>query len=214
MDAITIIGTLTVFAIAAAATITFVLSLIILISLKTKRTLFPNLITALISSFESPVKMILAFFKIEGKEVMALEIELKNKINESAYARTPYSQRMILLPQCLRHSSKCPAKLTAEDGIVCVKCGLCKNKDIHERAKKLGYMKTVIAPGGTFAGRMIKKHKPKAVLAAGCVFEIQEGLRQCIHNRIPAQGVLLAKDGCIDTIIDIDKLYEAMELKM
>ncbi|MEM0372465.1 MAG: DUF116 domain-containing protein [archaeon] len=214
MDTITLVGTLTVFAMATAAVITLALSIIIALSLKTKRTIFPHFITTLITAFESPVKMFLAFFRIDSKEIMSLEIELKNKINENDYAKTPYSQRMMLLPQCLRHSSKCPAKLTADNGIVCVKCGLCKNKEIIERAEKLGYMKTVIAPGGTFAGRMIRKYRPKAVLAAGCVFEIQEGLRQCMQSRIPARGVVLAKDGCVDTVIDLDKLYDAMELKM
>ena len=213
MDYIYFLGLLTGVLLAILIIIIIALSLIVAISIKTRHPLFPNLMITLITALEGPLKAVLNFFGVDGNSVTQLEIEIKNKIDETRYATTPYNERMLLLPQCLRHSTNCPAKLHSEHGIQCIKCGLCKCKEILEKAEELGYKKVVIAPGGTFAGRMMRKYKPKAVLGVGCLYEVQEGLRLCMRYKLPARGVMLSKDGCVNTTMDFDKLYEAMELK-
>ena len=214
MSLIYFLGLVTVLVLSILIVIIVALAAIVAVSIKTGKTVFPNLIIALITAFESPLKAFLYFFGVENDSITQLEIDLKNKINETMYAKTDYNERLLLLPQCLRHSTKCPAKLHSDHGIQCLKCGLCHCKEIFEKAEELGYKKVVIAPGGTFASRMIRKYKPKAVLGVGCLYEIQEGLRLCMKYKVPAKGVTLSKDGCIDTTMDYSKLYEAMELKI
>ncbi len=187
------------------------LSVLTIISLKTKKIIFPHLVILLISAFESPTQAFLSFLKLESDALTSLEVKIRNKLNLTAFKKTKYKSRLLLLPQCLRHATKCPAK-TTKRGIKCAKCGLCKVKDIAERAEELGYTYSIV-PGGTFASRRIREVKPDAVLGVGCLFELKEGLNSCAKYRIPAIGVELEKSGCVNTKVDLKELFEIMELK-
>ncbi|MFO7872046.1 MAG: DUF116 domain-containing protein [Candidatus Undinarchaeales archaeon] len=211
MNAIYLLGTIALSLIAVAVVSISLLSVLTIISLKTDKIIFPHLIILLISAFESPAQAILSFFKLESDAVTQLEVNIRNKLNLTAFKKTKYKNRLLLLPQCLRHATKCPAK-TTKRGIRCAKCGRCKVKNIVEKAEDLGY-KYSIAPGGTFASRRIKEVKPDAVLGVGCLFELKEGLNNCAKYRIPAIGVQLEKTGCVNTKVDLKELFETMELK-
>jgi hypothetical protein len=212
IELIPLLGIIFIAVIIILIALTLLMTTLIAVGVKTGRVPFPNVLILLISAFESPAKAILSFFGMESDSIGRLVVEIRNRLNERSFAKTKYSERLLLLPQCLRHSENCPAKMNSE-GIQCVECGQCVVKQIKQKSKQLGY-RLSIAPGGTFAVRMIKKHKPKAVLGVGCLFELREGLNACMRMRIPAQGVELLKTGCIDTIIDLQRLFDVMEMKL
>jgi len=211
MNLIYVLGNITwILIIFIAVSITTLLALA-LISLKTGKTIFPNLIILLISAFESPTQALLSFIGLEGDPLTRLGVQIRNKLNYTAFRETKYKDRLLLLPQCLRHATKCPAKIT-KNGIQCLKCGLCDVKKIMEKAEQLKYSVSIV-PGGTFSARRIKELKPKAVVGVGCLFELEEGLNSCAKHKIPAIGVELETTGCINTKLDLKKLFEVMQAK-
>ena len=60
---------------------------------------------------------------------------------------------------------------------------------------------------------LLKEKKVKAVIGVACNFELREGLENCQRFGIPGQGIHLLKDGCINTVADIDRINETLELE-
>ena len=60
---------------------------------------------------------------VEETELLRLYIETKNRSLIESFASTPYNERVLLLPQCLR-AKDCPAEL-AQFGYECQQCGRC-----------------------------------------------------------------------------------------
>ncbi|MBN1786146.1 MAG: DUF116 domain-containing protein [Candidatus Methanofastidiosa archaeon] len=137
-------------------------------------------------------------------------IKLKNQASLEEFMKVPPSKRIVVLPQCLR-SINCPARLSARDGIKCLECGKCKIMEFVSKAEELGY-KVFVVPGGTFVKRIIIKERPKAVIGVGCFPDLVEGMKIAARARIAAQGVLLETSGCIETIVDWNKLYDKLYL--
>ena len=140
---------------------------------------------------------------IDEKEVMRIYIEMKNKMHVEQFRSSPYSSRILLLPQCLR-SRECPAKLT-EYGYLCQECGRCRIPEITKLAKSLGY-KVFIVPGGSMVEKILRTFKPKAVLGVACEKELVLGSIVCEKAGIPGQGVCLLRDGCVETDVDWRKV--------
>ena len=130
-------------------------------------------------------------------ELYAAVTSRKNKEDALPFSRIPYDDRIVLLPQCLRSTEKCKAEERAAE-YICKKCRSCKIADILDYAEKLGYMDVRIVKGGRAVARLLKELKPKAVLGVACNFE-------------GTLGVPLLRDGCADTDVDLDEVFEAME---
>lgn len=137
--------------------------------------------------------------------------EIRNILLRNQFMEVPYNRRIIVLPQCLR-SIDCPAKFSSLEGARCLGCGKCKIKEIAQKAKELGYIGTYIAPGGGFVKRIIKMTKPGAVIGVGCPYEVNLGLLEVSSKGIPVQGVTLLNSGCVTTDVDLNAVYEIMEL--
>jgi hypothetical protein len=136
------------------------------------------------------------------------EIENLNKLNETEFKATPYKDRAIFLPQCLRNP-ECKAP-TTEDGILCLSCGKCNISGFKKEAETLGY-KFFIVPGFSLTKKLIRIHKPKAVLGVGCIDELNEAKDAINKINIVAQGLPLLKDGCVNTEVDWKKLKEMIK---
>jgi hypothetical protein len=137
--------------------------------------------------------------------------EIRNILLKNQFSEVPYNQRIIVLPQCLR-GIDCPSKFSSVEGAKCIGCGKCKIKEISARAKELGYIGTYIAPGGGFVKRIIKKTKPGAVIGVGCPYEANLGSLEVSSKGIPVQGVMLLNSGCVTTDVDLNTVFETMEL--
>ena len=149
---------------------------------------------------------------VEEKELLQLYVETKNRSLIQSFASTPYTERIIMLPQCLR-AKDCPAEM-GKYGYECQQCGRCSVAKIMQLTKDLGYKGAFILPGGSLAQKIILELKPKASLGVACSKELVLGSYLCEKMGIVCQGVELLRDGCINTIVDMKTLKEALNVKM
>ncbi len=149
---------------------------------------------------------------VEEKELFKLYVEAKNRSLIQSFASTPYNERIIMLPQCLR-AKDCPAEI-GKYGYECQQCGRCSVATIMQLTKDLGYKGAFILPGGSLAQKIILELKPKASLGVACSTELVLGSYLCEKMGIIGQGVELLRDGCINTIVDMKTLREALSVNM
>ena len=149
---------------------------------------------------------------VEEKELLQLYVETKNRSLIQSFASTPYNERIIMLPQCLR-AKDCPAEM-GKYGYECQQCGRCSVAKIMQLTKDLGYKGAFILPGGSLAQKIILELKPKASLGVACSKELVLGSYLCEKMGIVCQGVELLRDGCINTIVDMKTLKEALNVNM
>ncbi len=149
---------------------------------------------------------------VEEKELLQLYVEAKNRLLIHSFASTPYNERVIMLPQCLR-AKDCPAEI-GKYGYECQQCGRCSVAKIMQLTKDLGYKGAFILPGGSLAQKIILELKPKASLGVACSTELVIGSYLCEKMGIIGQGVELLRDGCINTIVDMKTLKEALSVNM
>jgi len=149
---------------------------------------------------------------VDEKELFQLYVKTKNTASKEKFSAIPYSERILLLPQCLR-SRECPAELK-EYGYECQGCGKCKLEEVIHMAKKLGYKDAFILPGGSIVPKIIAKVRPKACLGVGCLKELVLGSLACEKFGIIAQGVALLRDGCVETLVNWKSLNDALHLSL
>ncbi|NJD54354.1 MAG: DUF116 domain-containing protein [Candidatus Methanoperedens sp.] len=161
-----------------------------------------------ITLLENLVKALFRLIKMDDSIVDDVGIELKNKISLRKFRNTPVNKRLIFFPQCLR-ATTCPSKLSPE-GMQCENCGACEIGQAKKSAEMLGY-KVFIVPGSSFIRRLVRKHKPEAILGIGCMTEIKAGLEMCEKIDLFGVGIVLEKAGCVSTVLDWDKFYEFIQ---
>jgi hypothetical protein len=132
--------------------------------------------------------------------------------NFESYIRVPYESRALFLPHCMCQSDMCKAKNT-DKGYICLECGACGICEIKTEAEKLGYT-TYTVGGGGIIHKILKNTRHKAIMGVACPFELAAGLEKVSAAGLPAIGILLATDGCLNTEADIEKVFEALRLKI
>lgn len=203
-----VIGVSVVYAVIILFIIAILGSLLIAYSFKTERFIFPNFMLFSITILETLVKALFRLVGADDSIVDNVGIALKNKISLKKFRGTPVSRRMIFLPQCLR-AIDCPSKLSPE-GIKCINCGGCEIGAAKKSAEELGYM-VFIVPGSSFIKRLVRKHKPQAILGVGCMTEIKAGLEMCQKLNLYGIGLVLDRAGCVSTVLNWDDFYEFIE---
>jgi hypothetical protein len=161
-----------------------------------------------ITVLETIVKALFRFVGLDDNIVDDVGISLKNKISIRKFRKTPINKRLIFLPQCLR-AADCPSKLSQE-GMKCIDCGHCEVGHAVKSAESIGY-KVFIVPGSSFIKRLVRKHKPNAILGVGCITEIKSGLEMCEKLNLSGVGLVLDRAGCVSTVLNWDKFYEFIE---
>jgi hypothetical protein len=141
---------------------------------------------------------------------LAAAVLQKNRENAAAFLRTPYAQRAVFVPQCLRSTSACQAQERGGQ-YVCKRCGGCKIADIARRAEELGYLGVSILKGGSALARLLGETKAKAVLGISCGQEGILGVLACERAGVPAICVPLCKTGCADTDVVLQNVIRALE---
>jgi hypothetical protein len=204
----TIIGEIVVYFVFLLLLVAILGSLLIGYSFKTEKFIFPGFMLFSITLLENLVKALFRLINMDDSIVDDVGIALKNKISMRNFRNTPINKRLIFFPQCLR-AVNCPSKLSPE-GMQCTNCGNCEVGKAKKTAEDLGY-KVFIVPGSSFIRRLVRKHKPSAILGVGCVTEIKAGLEMCEKLNLYGEGLILEKAGCVSTVLDWDKFYEFIE---
>lgn len=156
-------------------------------------------------STKKALKTALKVLGIKPENIDKLYIELKNDIDKDDFKKIQPSKKAVFLPQCLRNSVKCKAKL-GELGYECIDCCNCKASQIKKEAESLGY-RVFIVPGGSMVKKIIKKTRPHAVAGVACMNELAMALDEF---RIPTQSIELSRDGCVDTDIELEKVFTVL----
>jgi hypothetical protein len=204
----TIIGEVVVYFLFLLLLVAILGSFLIGYSFKTEKFIFPGFMLFAISLLENLVKALFRLINMDDSIVDDVGIALKNKISMRKFRNTPINKRLIFFPQCLR-AINCPSKLSPE-GMQCISCGNCEVGQAKKTAENLGY-KVFIVPGSSFIRRLVRKHKPSAILGVGCITEIKAGLEMCEKLNLSGEGLVLEKAGCVATVLDWDKFYEFIE---
>ncbi len=149
---------------------------------------------------------------IDENQLLSLYVDTKNNAYRKKFASVPFSERILILPQCLRPRD-CPAKLN-ELGYKCMNCGKCDIKKIIKIAKDTGYKNTYIVSGGSVVNKIFSIEKPKACFGIACAKELILASFVCEKFGIIPQGLSLLKDGCIDTIVNMKNLISTLQIKL
>lgn len=151
------------------------------------------------------VMLISRFIKIDKDKIRKKYIELNNNYIYSQKFEIEEKDLLILIPHCIQKSS-CKLRITI-DIRICKTCGMCNVSDL---VKVNEDVEVFIATGGTLARKKIIEKMPKAVVAVACERDLTSGIIDMKH--IPVLGVLNNRPNgpCVDTNIDIDKVYEAI----
>ena len=208
-DLMVIVGEITLLLLVLLVIFSLFVVIVIAFSLRNKRYYFPKPVKAGIVLTQGLVKAICGLFGIDDKELALFFIRLQNSMNSSVFAKVPVEKRAIFLPQCLR-SAQCPANLTPE-GLVCKRCGKCDIGKHIDTLEEMGYH-VWICPGSTLIKRMVKDYHPEAMIGVGCLIEVKDGLELSDHLGIPAMGVITLKDGCVETLLNWNDLFEVAVL--
>lgn len=136
---------------------------------------------------------------------------LNNEVWRDTVASIPYSRRLLLLPQCLRNSTDCPATLD-EFGLLCEECGRCDIGELQVLAEDLGYV-VLVAEGSTVVSRLLEGGKVDAVVGVSCLNALEKSFPHMADGAIPGLAVPLTVDGCVGTKMDTDRVREAIRLK-
>ena len=139
-------------------------------------------------------------------------IELRNAVFEPDFKKIPFKDRALFLPHCSRNAPVCKAT-SDEEGYHCKHCESCDLDKAVKLAKKLGYTQIFIVPGGSMVKKILEKNKPKAAIGVSCFHEAIMAFELSKQVNIIPQSVLLLKDGCKDTRINLNLLEQKLSLK-
>ncbi|VGO21756.1 polyprenyl synthetase family protein [Pontiella sulfatireligans] len=136
---------------------------------------------------------------------------LNNEVWHDTVASIPYSRRLLLLPQCLRNFTDCPAQLD-EFGLLCEECGRCSIGELQALAEDLGYV-VLVAEGSTVVSKLLEGGKVDAVVGVSCLNALEKSFPHMADGAIPGLAIPLTVDGCVNTEMDIDHVRAAIRLK-
>jgi geranylgeranyl pyrophosphate synthase len=135
-------------------------------------------------------------------------------VNNAAWretlARIPYARRLLLLPQCLRDRERCQADID-EFGLVCKHCGLCEIHRLQTAAERLGYV-VLVAEGTVVVTSLIGTRKIEAIVGVSCLDGLERVFPYMEAGAIPAIAIPLLQNGCANTSVDLDWVWDAIHL--
>ncbi len=171
-------------------------------------------------SLTPPLSMnLLSDLSIELIRMYDLNNDLKGwlmvEINNGAWFKTvasiPHQKRVLLLPKCLSNSKNCKADID-DLGLLCNLCSHCSIPDLQKRAEQLGMM-SLVAEGFTSVVGLVEGGLVDAVIGVSCLDSLEKAFPLLINNAVPGLAIPLNEDGCKDTTVDEDYVYQIMEMQ-
>ncbi len=138
-----------------------------------------------------------------------LLVVLSNELWRDSLVRIPFKKRLLLLPQCLKHSEKCTAEID-HLGLLCKHCGKCTIDRFTRRAEELGYA-VLVAEGSPVVMAMIESGQIHATVGVSCLSVLERVFPYMEQAAVPGMAIPLLKDGCKDTLFDTDWLVDILE---
>ncbi|MCP4374664.1 MAG: DUF116 domain-containing protein [bacterium] len=137
-----------------------------------------------------------------------LAILIHNATWRPTVASIPYNRRLLLLPQCLKHSTDCEGHLD-DIGLVCSRCGRCDITELQNTAEALGYA-MLVAEGSPVVMSLIESGQVQAVIGVSCMSMLKQVFPYMEAGAVPGLAIPLLDDGCCDTEVDTAWVHEAI----
>ncbi|MCD6405523.1 MAG: DUF116 domain-containing protein [Planctomycetes bacterium] len=139
-----------------------------------------------------------------------ITVVVGNALWQATVASVPYERRVLLLPQCLRDVDRCQGELD-EFGLLCAQCGSCPVGGLQAEAEALGYV-VLVAEGTTIVTTLLDQGKVDTVIGLSCLSVLERAFPHMAADAIPGIAIPLLRDGCIDTVVDVEWVREAIHL--
>jgi geranylgeranyl diphosphate synthase, type II len=137
-----------------------------------------------------------------------LAILIHNATWRATVAAIPYDKRLLLLPQCLKHSTECQGHLD-DIGLVCSRCGRCDTAELQNQAEQLGYA-MLVAEGSPVVMSLIESGQVQAVIGVSCLSMLEKVFPYMEAGAVPGLAIPLLGEGCCDTQVDMTWAQEAI----
>jgi len=135
---------------------------------------------------------------------------LNNELWRDTLAGISFERRLVLLPQCLRDSEHCPARVD-ELGLVCAHCGRCLIHAIQTEAEALGCV-VLVAEGSPVVMSLVESGQVEGVMGVSCLSMLERVFPYMEAGAIPGIAIPLLYDGCRDTALDLPWVWDALHL--
>ncbi len=153
---------------------------------------------------------VISIAQVEHKYKEYIAVLINNELWRDRVAGIPFKKRLLLLPQCLRDQEKCQAEID-EFGLICGHCGNCLIDDLQSQAERLGYV-VMVAEGSPMVMALIESGQVEAVVGVSCLAVLEEVFPYMVAGAVPGLAIPLLQDGCCDTSMDLDWVWDAIEL--
>jgi geranylgeranyl pyrophosphate synthase len=135
-------------------------------------------------------------------------VVMNNEVWRETVAAIPYDKRLLLLPNCLRPADKCPAGFD-DLGLLCQQCGRCAIGELKGQAEQLGYA-VLIAEGSPVVMSLIETGQIEGIVGVSCLSVLERVFPYMEAGAVPGVAIPLLRDGCANTSVDLDWLWEAI----
>jgi hypothetical protein len=140
-----------------------------------------------------------------------VDVQVANALQREGFEKA--KRKALLLPHCARScmGRQCMADFDAN--VPTYRCRACRNDCLVNKAttlaKEKGYDVYVI-PGGSCAEKILRNGEYEGVVGVACGMELKMGLSPLKKLGIPGQGVMLTKNGCANTNLDLHELKSVL----
>ncbi len=140
-----------------------------------------------------------------------VDVQVANAIQREGFEKA--KRKALLLPHCARScmGRQCMADFDAS--VPTYICRECRSDCLVNKATKLakaaGY-DVYVVPGGACTQKILKDGKYDGVVGVACGMELKMGLGPLRKLGIPGQGVILTKNGCANTSLDLHNLQSVL----
>jgi hypothetical protein len=140
-----------------------------------------------------------------------VEVQVANALQRNAFEKA--QRKALLLPHCARSSMDRQCMADFNSNIPTYKCKACKDHCLINKATKLGKTKgydVYVVPGGSCAEKILKEGKYDGIVGVACGMELKLGLAPLKKLGIAGQGVVLTRNGCASTNLDLQSLENVL----
>jgi hypothetical protein len=136
-----------------------------------------------------------------------VEVQVANALQRGEFEKA--SRKALLLPHCARSSMDRHCMADFDPSIPSFVCQACRDNCLINKATQLGKARgydVFVVPGGSCSEKILKDGKYEGVVGVACGMELKMGLEPLKKLGIPGQGVVLTKNGCVSTSLDLHLL--------
>jgi hypothetical protein len=140
-----------------------------------------------------------------------IEVQNANNVQRGKFEKA--ENKALLIPHCARShmDRQCMADFNPE--IPSYTCNCCQEDCLVNKVVKLGKEKgydVYVIPGGSCAEKILRDKKYNGVVGIACGSELKMALGLLKKLDIPGQGVILTKNGCANTKLNLESLKQVL----